>query len=192
VLRAAPGGVGLIQDFLMTGDPHGRLREPDLLATLDDARQWLAVTRATWSTETGLPAPELDLDDKDLAPLRNVRDALFAEVSNRSHGIPVDLSSLAPHAATANLDVAKDGTVSLQARGRGWRKILSWLLLEVYRSQQDNTWQRLKACKNAKCRGVFYDGSKNNSGAWHDVRTCGNVANLRASRARKRLHAHEM
>ena len=46
VLRAAPGGVGLIQDFLMTGDPEGRLGEPDLLATLDDALQWLAVARA--------------------------------------------------------------------------------------------------------------------------------------------------
>jgi predicted RNA-binding Zn ribbon-like protein len=191
-LKAAPHAVGLIQDFLMTGDAEGRLREPDLLANLDDARQWLAVARATWSADTRLPAPELDLDDKDLAPLRKVRDALFAEVSNRSHGRPVDLSSLASHAASANIEMAKDGTVSLLARGRGWRKVLSWLLLEVYRSQQDNTWQRLKACKNTKCRGVFYDASRNNSGAWHDVRTCGNVANLRASRARKRLESHDI
>ena len=190
-LRAAPHAVGLIQDFLMTGDAEGRLREPDLLATLDDARQWLAVARSTWSADTRLSAPELDLDETDLAPLRKVRDALFAEVSNRSHGLTVDSSSLASHSASAYIDVAADGTVSLLARGRGWRKVLSWLLLEVYRSQQDNTWQRLKACKNTKCRGVFYDVSKNNSGAWHDVRTCGNVANLRASRARKRLQTQE-
>ena len=151
----------------------------------------IALRRLRKFARTGAPE-ELDLDDKDLAPLRKVRDALFAEVSNRSHGIPADLSSLAPHAASANIEIAKDGTVSLLARGRGWRKVLSWLLLEVYRSQQDNTWQRLKACKNTKCRGVFYDASTNNSGAWHDVRTCGNIANLRASRARKRLQTHEI
>jgi len=190
-LRAAPHAVGLIQDFLMTGDGEGRLREPDLLATLGDAREWLAIARSTWSADTGRSAPELDLDEDDLAPLRQVRDALFAEVSNRSHGLTGDSSSLASRSASARIDVAADGTVSLKARGRGWRRVLSWLLLEVHRSQQDNTWQRLKACKNTKCRGVFYDASKNNSGAWHDVRTCGNVANLRASRARKRLHTHE-
>jgi len=190
-LKAAPHSVGLIQDFLMTGDPEGRLQEPDLLSTLDDARQWLAVASATWSAETRLSAPEFDLDEKDLAPLRKVRDTLFAEVSNRSHSLTVDSSSLASHSASAHIDVAADGTVSLLAGGRGWRKVLSWLLLEVHRSQQDNTWQRLKACKNTKCRGVFYDLSKNNSGAWHDVRTCGNVANLRASRARKRLQTRE-
>ena len=190
-LKAAPHAVGLIQDFLMTGDPEGRLREPDLLATLDDARQWLAVARATWSAQTLQSAPELDLDEDDLAPLRKVRDALFAEVSNRSHGLTVDSSPLASHSASADVEVAADGTVSLLARGRGWRIVLSWLLLEVYRSQHDNTWKRLKACKNTKCRGVFYDLSKNNSGAWHDVRTCGNVANLRASRARKRLRTQD-
>ena len=146
-LKAAPHSVGLIQDFLMTGDPEGRLQEADLLATLEDARQWLAVARVTWSAETGLSAPEFDLDEKDLAPLRKVRDTLFAEVSNRSHGMTVDSSSLASHSASAHIDVAADGTVSLLAGGRGWRKVLSWLLLEVHRSQQDNTWQRLKACK---------------------------------------------
>jgi predicted RNA-binding Zn ribbon-like protein len=185
-LKAAPHAVGLIQDFLMTGDTEGRLRQPDLLASLDDARQWLAVARATWSSETGRSAPEVDLDEDDLAPLRKFRDALFAEVSNRSHGLTVDSSPLASHSATADIGVAADGTVSILARGRGWRNVRSWLLLEIHRSQQDNTWQRLKACKNTKCRGVFYDLSRNNSGAWHDVRTCGNVANLRASRARKR------
>ncbi|MFD7480728.1 CGNR zinc finger domain-containing protein [Streptomyces sp. NPDC059837] len=31
--------------------------------------------------------------------------------------------------------------------------------------------------------------SLNNSGVWHDVRTCGNVANLRAFRQRRRKNA---
>ncbi|WP_206686451.1 CGNR zinc finger domain-containing protein [Kribbella qitaiheensis] len=32
----------------------------------------------------------------------------------------------------------------------------------------------------------LYDRSRNNSGAWHNVKTCGNQANLRAHRERNR------
>jgi predicted RNA-binding Zn ribbon-like protein len=41
-------------------------------------------------------------------------------------------------------------------------------------------------CRNPRCRVAFYDRSRNNSGVWHDVRTCGNAANLRAHRERQR------
>jgi len=33
---------------------------------------------------------------------------------------------------------------------------------------------------------AFFDRSRNNSGVWHDVKFCGNAANLRAFRARQR------
>ncbi|MGV9881539.1 CGNR zinc finger domain-containing protein [Streptomyces sp. NPDC003006] len=46
--------------------------------------------------------------------------------------------------------------------------------------------RRLKTCRNPLCRVAFYDRSRNNSGVWHDVKTCGNAANLRAYRARRR------
>lgn len=47
-------------------------------------------------------------------------------------------------------------------------------------------WRRLKQCHNPDCRSTFYDRSKNTSGVWHSVKVCGNAANLRASRARRR------
>jgi predicted RNA-binding Zn ribbon-like protein len=46
----------------------------------------------------------------------------------------------------------------------------------------------LKVCRNPRCRVAFYDRSRNNSGVWHDVRTCGNAANLRAHRERQRAN----
>jgi predicted RNA-binding Zn ribbon-like protein len=46
--------------------------------------------------------------------------------------------------------------------------------------------RRLKICRNPRCRVAFFDRSRNNSGVWRDVRTCGNAANLRAYRARQR------
>jgi predicted RNA-binding Zn ribbon-like protein len=53
-------------------------------------------------------------------------------------------------------------------------------------SQQEGTWRRIKQCHKHGCDTTFYDRSKNNSGVWHNVKTCGNAENLRASRARRR------
>ena len=55
-------------------------------------------------------------------------------------------------------------------------------------AQRDGSWPRLKTCRNPHCPCAFHDASRNNSRVWHDVRSCGNVANLRASRARRRPH----
>ncbi|NUR09393.1 MAG: CGNR zinc finger domain-containing protein, partial [Nocardioidaceae bacterium] len=53
-------------------------------------------------------------------------------------------------------------------------------------AQADGSWPRLKTCRGRGCPCAFYDASRNNSRVWHDVHTCGNVANLRASRTRRR------
>ena len=63
----------------------------------------------------------------------------------------------------------------------------SALWSEALLAQQAGTWSRLKLCHNAQCRTAFYDTSRNNSGVWHDVSTCGNSANLRAFRERRRI-----
>jgi predicted RNA-binding Zn ribbon-like protein len=62
----------------------------------------------------------------------------------------------------------------------------SILWSEILLSQQHDTWRRIKTCRNHQCGSTFYDRSKNNSGVWCHVKTCGNAANLRASRARRR------
>ncbi|MFB9444749.1 CGNR zinc finger domain-containing protein [Dactylosporangium vinaceum] len=45
---------------------------------------------------------------------------------------------------------------------------------------------RLKVCTNPSCGAAFYDLSRNSTRVWHDMKTCGNTMNLRASRARRR------
>jgi hypothetical protein len=37
--------------------------------------------------------------------------------------------------------------------------------------------------------GIFYDSSKNQARVWHNTAVCGNLINLRASRARRREQA---
>jgi predicted RNA-binding Zn ribbon-like protein len=78
------------------------------------------------------------------------------------------------------------GEVRLEPAGSGWRWMASALWSEILLSQQHDTWRRIKTCHNHQCGSAFYDRSKNNSGVWCDVKTCGNAANLRASRARRR------
>jgi predicted RNA-binding Zn ribbon-like protein len=59
--------------------------------------------------------------------------------------------------------------------------------LECFVAQRTDTWRRLKTCRNERWAAAFYDKSRNNSGVWHDVKVCGNAANFRKSRERRRL-----
>jgi predicted RNA-binding Zn ribbon-like protein len=49
----------------------------------------------------------------------------------------------------------------------------------------DGTWRRLKACSAETCQWAFYDGSRNRSGVWCTMQTCGNRAKARSFRQRK-------
>ena len=82
------------------------------------------------------------------------------------------------------------GWVRVVPTGRGTRWFASALWAEALQAQQAGVWPRLKLCHNAACRAAFFDTSRNNSGVWHDVSTCGNTANLRAFRERRRLLGH--
>ncbi len=53
-------------------------------------------------------------------------------------------------------------------------------------AQHDGGWSRVKLCREPRCRSAFYDASRNGSAVWHNVRVCGNITNLRASRARRK------
>jgi predicted RNA-binding Zn ribbon-like protein len=87
---------------------------------------------------------------------------------------------------SASLVIMPGGEVRLEPAGTGPERLSSAVWGEVFLAQQNDTWRRLKLCRNAPCSSAFYDRSKNNSGVWHDVKVCGNAVNLRASRARRR------
>ncbi|HZZ48143.1 MAG TPA: CGNR zinc finger domain-containing protein [Pseudonocardia sp.] len=184
----APGGLGLVHDLLATS-PAGRPREPDLLESPDTATRWAGAAMSDWSTVSTVPSPAPTLSATDVDELRQLRDELRTALIDRDHGTEPSTGRAWTLTLGAEFDhTAADPaqTVRLGPRGTGWRLVASAVLLEVFLAQRDGTWQRLKVCRNHRCAGAFYDRSRNNSGVWHDVRTCGNVANLRASRARRR------
>ena len=184
-LVPAPGALALVQDLVNTSPAA---REPDLLAELVGARQWMDSATAQWSAATGLPVPEVVLDADGLQELRAFRDDL-REVVMRAHNAAPDTRSAAPmlHSAAAALQLAPDGSVRLQPEETGQQALVMLVLAALYEGQLAGTRVRLKTCRNPQCPLAFYDRSRNASGVWCSVRICGNAINLRAHRDRRRL-----
>ncbi|MCV7154374.1 CGNR zinc finger domain-containing protein [Mycolicibacterium pyrenivorans] len=177
-LRTAPAGLALVQDLLNTlaiGE-YG----PDLLTDGATASAWAVEAAAVWSEVSGLPTPAMVLTDRDAQRLRSLRDVL------REMIVAQRPPTRAPLDAAADLELSDGGRVRLVPNGAGAQWLASAVWIEVLLGQQSSTWPRLKFCREPACGSAFYDHSRNNSGVWHDVKTCGNRANLRTSRARRR------
>ncbi|MDT8913628.1 CGNR zinc finger domain-containing protein [Amycolatopsis sp. PS_44_ISF1] len=184
-LYPAPGFLGFVHNLLNT-EPAGRPRRPDLLADLASAQEWADAATGEWAALAGTAAPTVVLGEPDLVAVRNLRADLHTVVAGHTahaSALPV----LAPvHRAGATVELGSDGRIRLEPRGSGWRAMASLALIAITHAQAEGTWPRLKACRNPRCQAAFYDRSRNNSAVWHDVRACGNPANLRAHRARQR------
>lgn len=178
-ITPAPAGLALVQDLLNTRQ-IGHY-QPDLLATRETAATWLK-ERLPRTHHDG-PWP-VDISEPELTGLRELRSRVRNLVTGETAGGTVDARS-AP-VGSASLRLAPSGAVELVPAGRGPARIADAVWAEVFVAQQTGTWARLKVCRSEPCGSAFYDRSKNNSGVWHDVRTCGNRENLRASRARRR------
>ncbi|CQD03343.1 hypothetical protein BN1232_00403 [Mycobacterium lentiflavum] len=177
-LATAPGGLGLVQDFLNTIDV--KRDGSDLLDDATLAREWVSSAVRTWAELRGVPTDPPDITDADLPKLRALRAAIAQLVRGES------AAGTGTAAISASFAVSETGEVRLEPAGNGWRWLASALWGEILLGQRDGTWRRLKNCHHQPCMSTFYDRSKNNSGVWCNAKTCGNVANLRASRARRR------
>jgi len=180
---AAPAPVSLqrVQSFLNTRSA-GLPVKPDLLASPAPANKWLRTLE--WPR-----TPRLTTDD--LTPLRELREALQAQLeAGRDTPEPAQQPDLAHLLEQLRWRVTvKDGQLALSAEGAGWRQVAGTLISDILVAQQHELWPRLKACRNPVCSVVFYDSSKNRARVWHNTSVCGNLVNLRASRARRRERA---
>jgi predicted RNA-binding Zn ribbon-like protein len=163
-LRAAPGGLALVQDFLNTGAQPQRF--PDLLATASGARRWSTRAARAWLRERNVQVPAPVLTGHSVAALRDLRgivEGLVARGTAPASGgdfgeITVSLSRL--------------GELCWVPIGDGWRWWSAAVGAEILASREKETWSRLKQCATPTCRVAFYDRSWNNSGLLHTA-TCG-------------------
>jgi predicted RNA-binding Zn ribbon-like protein len=129
----------------------------------------------------------------DLAIAVELREALRAML-RANHGEPLDPDALVVvnrAAAGLPLQVAfdDDGHPVLGPGSAGCRGALATLLAGVAQASAQGTWARLKACSAESCQWAFYDRSKNRSGRWCSMQTCGNRTKTRTYRSRRRGQA---
>ena len=154
----------------------------DQLDSPEALRRFLA---AQGLLDASQPVGQADLD---LA--LELREALRAML-RVNHGEALDPAALeVVNRATAGipLQVAFDdhGHPVLGPASQGCRGALAALLAGVAKASAQGTWERLKACSADSCQWAFYDRSKNRSGRWCSMQTCGNRTKTRTYRSRRR------
>ncbi len=78
-----------------------------------------------------------------------------------------------------------EGPPRLEPSAQGLDAILGRLVAIAFLAQLNGSWDHLKRCRDEDCRAVFYDHSKNHSGKWCSMQSCGNRNKVRAWRARQ-------
>jgi predicted RNA-binding Zn ribbon-like protein len=174
----ATGRLGLIQDFVNTRelDP-----EREVLATPDALAGWLRVH--------GLlrDGPAVDADLRRAVELREaLRRLLLANNGGEASDADVALLNRAALESSLRPRFLAGGQVALEPDAGGAQGALGRLLAEVSAAMNDGTWPRLKACANDECQWAFFDRSKNRSGHWCSMESCGNRAKARHFRQRRR------
>ncbi len=171
----APDGLKLTQELANTIAVPGAVHGQDLLAEVTTAQLWLDAQAAAWAQRQGAPAPRIELTGRSLRQLRQLRDRVRALLRGADAAGPI----------TAPLDVAVTAEGStLAPRGDGLAWLTGAVAIELHLAELAGQRRRLKLCRNDECGVAFHDQSKNNSRTWHDVSTCGNLANVRAYRQR--------
>jgi predicted RNA-binding Zn ribbon-like protein len=141
-------------------------------------------------TEQELLDPSEPVGEDDLAMAVELREALRAML-RVNHGEALDPAALEVvnrAAAGLPLQVAFDaeGHPVLGPGSAGCRGALATMLAGVAQASAQGTWERLKACSAESCQWAFYDRSKNRSGRWCSMQTCGNRTKTRTYRTRRR------
>ena len=176
--QQAPGELEAVRAFVNTLDLEPGTEALDTPAALGE---WLAAHEL-------VDAPVRVTRD-DLRAAREVREALRELLETRTHDAPATaaagtLDAAARRARLAlRFDAAGDGR--LTAGAGGVAGALGRLLAIVQGAMATGTWERLKVCRQESCRWAFYDNTKNRSGVWCNMASCGNRAKARAYRARR-------
>jgi predicted RNA-binding Zn ribbon-like protein len=177
--KTAPGQLSLLQRFVNSIDLESG---EDELTSPEALRDWL--------TERGL----MDSGDRataaDLKRALAVREGLRALLLQNA-GLPLDaerVERLDAAVARAGLRMRFEAGAepALEPDARAVDGAIGRLMAIVAAAVEDGSWPRLKACHREECFWAFYDHSKNRSGRWCKMETCGNIEKARAFRERHR------
>ena len=185
--------------MIVEAEPEKRAPEPLRLlqqfvnsVELDEDDDELGTPRALkdWLVSRGLVARGTRVTEADLRRALEVREGLRSvlAVHNGAENDPEAAARLeaALEGCTLRAGFATDGTPGLIPVRDDARAGLARLMAIMAAAATDGTWSRLKACADDGCRWAFYDHSKNRSGRWCSMKSCGNQHKARAFRERQR------
>ena len=178
--EAAPGALGIVQMFV---------NSDDLEDGTDEFRS--AATSRAWLFEAGLLGAGDTVDEAGREAAVALRDALRQLLLANHEPVPPDVPAARAvleatgRAAGLEVRISGPGRAELAATAGGVAGALGTVVAAVFAAMRDGTWARMKACRNDGCHWAFYDHSRNRSGAWCQMETCGTQAKMRAYRARQ-------
>ncbi|MFL5871159.1 MAG: CGNR zinc finger domain-containing protein [Solirubrobacterales bacterium] len=148
------------------------------------------VSARDWLIESDLAAPSVEVDDRAVARLRELRDVVRALMDANHDGEPdpkasAHLARLAAEHPVA-LAAGADGRLAVDvAPPETVDAVIGQMVGIVFQAQLESQWERMKICAADECRWAFYDRSRNRGGNWCQMDGCGNRAKNRAYRARQ-------
>jgi predicted RNA-binding Zn ribbon-like protein len=178
--KRAPEPLRLVQQFLNSVEYTGGVAEEEDLSDTKALRRWLR--------DRDLISAQAKVTQADLRHAIEVREGLRDLLAgNGGHAVsPESVARLDEASSRCGLRAtfAPDEPPRLEANCTDVDGGIARLLAIVATAAADGSWQRLKACADDGCRWAYYDHSKNRSGRWCSMETCGNRNKARASRAR--------
>src|SRR4051794_37092952 len=159
----------------------------DEYATVDGTMKWLR--------NAGLLGARERVDERDRRAAVELRDALrVLMLANHDHqdvggdDVWAAFAVLERAGRRAELEVRFSGAfdAKLEPRAKGVDGALGRVVAIVHGAMRDGSWARMKACRMDDCRWAFYDHSRNRSGAWCQMDTCGTQAKMRTYRQRQK------
>jgi predicted RNA-binding Zn ribbon-like protein len=147
-----------------------------------------------WFAERGLMDPKASVTAADLRRALDVREGLRA-VLLQNNGLPLDEDAVerldrAVGRAGVRVRFAPGRDPELVADCEGADGAIARLMAIVAAAVEQGRWERLKACPREECEWAFYDASKNRSGRWCSMDSCGNIEKAKAFRERRRRPRH--
>jgi predicted RNA-binding Zn ribbon-like protein len=177
--KTAPQPLYLVQRFVNSVDLESG---EDELASPDALRAWFA--------ERGLMEAGDDVSAADLKRAVDVREGLRA-VLLQNNGLPLDRARVerldrAVRRAGVRVRFVPGRDPELVPDAIGVDGAIARLTAIVAAAVEHGRWERLKACPRDECEWAFYDKSKNRSGRWCTMESCGNIEKAKAFRERQR------
>jgi predicted RNA-binding Zn ribbon-like protein len=172
--ETAPGGLERLRQFVNTIDlesSNDELGEP--------------ARAAAWLARFGFRAESTALDLDRLRAFREaIRTALQANAGEGDLDLAWERLAAFGPAEVKLIAERGAGVRLLPAATSAEEAVRSELLAAIYDAVRDGSWRRLKACHKRSCLWAYYDHSKNGSGTWCNMATCGN--RMKAQRRRSR------